>query len=433
MAKIEKIYAREVLDSRGNPTVEVEVSTDEHTTGRAIIPSGASTGDHEAHELRDNDPDRYRGKGVKDAVNNVNDILGPELIDLDVSDQQHIDKTMIEIDKTPNKSKLGANAILGISLACAHAAANTMKKPLFEHLNPKATLLPTPMMNIMNGGEHAKSGLDIQEFMIIPANTPTFKQALRTGVEIYHALHDVLDEKKLGTGVGDEGGFAPNLPNNEAAIKHILEAVGNTRYKIGTDVVLALDVAASEFLLPKDAPYNEKRYHIKVDGKPERLTANELVDYYDELVNKYPIVSIEDGLDQNDWEGWKYLYDKLGSKLQIVGDDIFVTNPKRLDRGITEKVANAILVKLNQIGTLTETIDVIRQAARAGFARVISHRSGETEDTTIADLAVAMETGQIKTGAPTRTDRTAKYNQLLRIEDMLGKNARYKGRQALVR
>lgn len=431
MAMIESVHAREVLDSRGFPTVEVEVSTEEHTD-RAMIPSGASTGDHEVLELRDKDQERYRGKGVLTAVNNVITELHEALTGkFDVADQAGIDDVMLKLDGTDNKERLGANAILGVSLACARVAAKERGLSLYRHLNPNASLLPTPMMNIMNGGRHAKSGLDIQEFMVVPVGASTFRDALRTGSEIFHALRDILNERDLSTGVGDEGGFAPDMPNNEEAIRCILDAIAKTRYKVGTDVVLALDAAASEFFLPRDAPRAERKYHIKVDGKPEQLTTSELVDFYDSLVGQFPIVSIEDGLDQDDWEGWRLQAEKLSSRIQLVGDDIFVTNPDRLQRGIDERSANAVLIKPNQIGTLTETIGVIKRASHAGLARVISHRSGETEDTFIADFAVAMETGQIKTGAPSRGERTAKYNQLLRIEEDLGRKARYEGRRSL--
>ena len=422
MSFIESVRAIEVLDSRGNPTVEVEVVTEDGSFGRALVPSGASTGAYEAVELRDGDKSRYLGKGVLKAVENVNDIIGPEIIGLDVRDQAGIDKLMIALDGTPNKGKLGANAILGVSMAIAHAAADYSGLPLYRYLGGfNAKDLPTPMMNIINGGEHADNNIDFQEFMIMPVGAPTFKEAMRCGAEIFHALKNVLHGMGLNTAVGDEGGFAPNLPSNESAIGVILEAIEKAGYQAGTDVMLAMDVASAEF-------YNKEtgKYVLAGEGGKE-LTSNELVDFYAELVEKYPIISIEDGLDEDDWDGWKYLTEQLGKKVQLVGDDFFVTNTERLSQGIEKGLANSILIKVNQIGTLTETFEAIEMAQKAGYTAVISHRSGETEDATIADIAVATNAGQIKTGSLARTDRIAKYNQLFRIEAQLDDLARYNG------
>ena len=421
MPYITDVYAREVLDSRGNPTVEVEVYTESGAFGRAIVPSGASTGEHEAVELRDGDKSRYLGKGVSKAVENVNDVIAPELIGFDVTAQILIDKTMIELDGTANKGKLGANAILGVSMACAKAAADFYGIPLYQYFGGfNAHQLPTPMMNILNGGAHADWCIDIQEIMIMPVGADSFKEAIRMGAEVFHNLKVVLKGMGLNTAVGDEGGYAPKLPSNEAAFQAVIQAIEKAGYVPGKDIMLAMDVASSEF-------YNEEtnKYDLKSEGKS--LTAEEMVAYYTELCNKYPIISIEDGLDENDWEGWKHLTDALGHKVQLVGDDLFVTNPARLADGISKGVANAILIKVNQIGTLTETFEAIEMAKRAGYTAVVSHRSGETEDTTIADIAVALNAGQIKTGSASRTDRIAKYNQLLRIEDELDSAAYYAG------
>lgn len=421
MPFIKEIYAREVLDSRGNPTVEVEVYTESEGFGRAIVPSGASTGEYEAVELRDGDKKRYLGKGVLKAVENVNEIIAPELIGMNVFDQVGIDKIMIELDGTINKSNLGANAILGVSMACAKAASDLSGLSLYNYLGGfNAKELPTPMMNILNGGAHADWCIDIQEIMIMPVGAKTFKEALRMGAEVFHSLKRVLKEKGMVTSVGDEGGYAPHLTNNEEAFKTVIEAIKGAGYVPGKDVYLAMDVASSEF-------YNEetKLYDLKSEKKSK--TSEEMIAYYEELCNKYPIISIEDGLDENDWEGWKLLTSRLGSKVQLVGDDLFVTNTKRLEKGIKEHVANSILIKVNQIGTLTETFEAIEMAKKAGYTAVISHRSGESEDTTIADISVALNTGQIKTGSLSRTDRIAKYNQLLRIEDELGSTAVYNG------
>jgi len=424
MSLITDVYAREVLDSRGNPTVEVEVWTETDAYGRAIVPSGASTGAFEAVELRDGNKDRYLGKGVLKAVENVNNIIAEEIIGMDVFDQLAIDNLLIELDGTENKGKLGANAILGVSLAVAKAAANELGMPLFQYIGGvNAKVLPVPMMNILNGGKHADNNVDIQEFMIMPVGAVNFREALRMGAEVFHNLKAVLKGKGLNTAVGDEGGFAPNLSSNEEALKTIIEAIEKAGFVPGKDVVLALDVAATEL-------YNEDKKVYKLAGEGRELTSDEMIDYYVELVEKYPIVSIEDGLAEEDWDGWKKLTERLGSKIQLVGDDLFVTNTKRLEKGIELGVANSVLVKLNQIGTLTETLNTIEMAKTHGYTAVISHRSGETEDTTIADLVVATNTGQIKTGAPSRTDRTAKYNQLLRIEDILGSVSQYKGMEA---
>ncbi|MEO8220745.1 MAG: phosphopyruvate hydratase [Specibacter sp.] len=423
MALIEAIHAREILDSRGNPTVEVEVLLTDGAMGRAGVPSGASTGAFEAVELRDGDLSRYQGKGVLQAVEAVLEVIAPELEGIDATDQRLIDSMMLELDGTENKGKLGANAILGVSLAVATAAAESAGLPLYRYLGgPNAHVLPVPLMNILNGGSHADSDVDIQEFMIVPLGAATFSEGLRWGVEVYHNLKAVLQEKGLSTGLGDEGGFAPNLPSNRAALDLILEAIKRAGYEAGTDIGLALDVASSEFF--KDGAY-------QFEGKS--LTAAEMSAYYAELVADYPLVSIEDPLDEDDWEGWKTLTDAIGEKVQIVGDDLFVTNPERLSRGIETKTANSLLVKVNQIGSLTETLDAVSMAQRAGYTTITSHRSGETEDTTIADICVATNAGQIKTGAPARSERVAKYNQLLRIEEELDDAARYAGRSAFPR
>ncbi len=419
MTIITDIYAREIMDSRGNPTVEVDVVLEDGTLGRAAVPSGASTGMYEAVELRDEDKGRYLGKGVLKAVDNVNEIIAPELIGFDALDQVRIDETMLELDGTPNKSKLGANAILGVSMAVAKAAAGALGLPLYQYLGGfNAKQLPVPMMNILNGGKHADNNVDIQEFMVMPVGAESFAEALRMCAEIYHNLKKVLKDRGLSTSIGDEGGFAPNLASNEEALKVIIAAIETAGYKPGEQVKLALDVASSEI-------YKDGKYHLEGEGKVK--TAAEMVDFYAELVEKYPIVSIEDGLAEDDWEGWALLTQRLGDKIQLVGDDLFVTNTERLSRGIDGKIANSILVKVNQIGSLTETFDTIEMAKRAGYTCVISHRSGETEDATIADIAVAVNAGQIKTGAPARTDRVAKYNQLLRIEEELSELAQYKG------
>ena len=423
MATIEAIGAREILDSRGNPTVEVEVALDDGTLARAAVPSGASTGAFEANELRDGDPKRYVGKGVERAVENVNERISEALQGFDASEQRRIDQAMLDLDGTPEKSELGANAILGVSLAVAKAAADSAGLSLFRYVGgPNAHVLPVPMMNILNGGAHADSNVDVQEFMIAPVGAPTYREALRSGVEVYHALKSVLKKKGLATGLGDEGGFAPNLPTNAAALDLIAEAVQNAGYALGSDIVLALDVAATEF-------FDNGSY--KFEGADK--SADDLIGYYEQLVNAYPIVSIEDPLAEEDWDGWKALTDRLGARVQIVGDDLFVTNPQRIARGIATATANAVLVKVNQIGSLTETLDAVDLAHRAGFRTMMSHRSGETEDTTIADLAVAVGSGQIKTGAPARSDRVAKYNQLLRIEEQLENAARYAGAGAFPR
>ncbi len=419
---INDVIAREVLDSRGNPTVEVEVILADGISGRAIVPSGASTGAFEAVELRDGDKSRYLGKGVQKAVQNVEEIIAPELIGWDVTDQIGIDELMIELDGTPNKGKLGANAILGVSLAVAHAAANFLGLPLYRYIGGvAASQLPVPMMNILNGGAHADNNVDIQEFMIMPVGAESFKEALRMGAEVFHNLKAVLKEKGLNTAVGDEGGFAPNLQSNEEAIQVIIEAIERAGYKPGQDVFIALDVAATEL-------FKDGKYHLEGEGKV--LDTDEMIAFYKGLVEKYPIISIEDALSEDEWEGWKKLTEATGDKVQLVGDDLFVTNTERLSKGIAQGVANSILIKLNQIGTLTETLRAIEMAKRAGYTAIVSHRSGETEDTTIADLVVAVNAGQIKTGAPSRTDRVAKYNQLLRIEEELDVVAEYAGRKA---
>ena len=423
MDTIKNIKAREVLDSRGNPTVEVEVESEFGAFGRAIVPSGASTGIYEALELRDGDQSRYLGKGVLQAVSHVNDIIGPALIGKNIFDQRALDNEMCLLDGSENKEKLGANAILGVSLAIAKCAADSLGIPFYRYIGgTNAHIIPTPMMNIINGGAHADNNIDFQEFMIMPVNATTFKEAIRMGVEVFHHLKKVLHEKGFNTAVGDEGGFAPNLKSNEEAIQTIIEAIEKAGYLPGTDIKLAMDVASSEF-------YKDGKYILSGEGN-RTFTAKELVDFYVELVGKYPIISIEDGVDQDDEEGWIYLTEKLGNKIQLVGDDLFVTNTKRLQQGIHKHIANSILIKVNQIGTLTETLDAIEMAHKANYTTVISHRSGESEDTTISDIAVATNAGQIKTGSASRSDRMAKYNQLLRIEEELDKQASYSGHQA---
>ena len=427
MASIEAVGAREILDSRGNPTVEVEVALDDGTIGRAAVPSGASTGEFEAVELRDGD-ERYLGKGVLRAVSAVNTTLGPALTGFDADDQRAVDQALLTVDGTANKANVGANAILGISLAVAKAAAESARLPLFRYVGgPNAHVLPVPMMNILNGGAHADSNVDVQEFMIAPIGAPTFAEALRTGAEVYHALKAVLKSEGLSTGLGDEGGFAPNLSSNRAALDLIATAIEKAGYALGSEVALALDVASSEFCTASDS--GEGVYTFE----GEQRSASEMADYYAELVDAYPIASIEDPLDENDWDGWIGLTSALGDKVQLVGDDLFVTNVERLSRGISEGAGNALLVKVNQIGSLTETLDAVELAHRHGFASMMSHRSGETEDVTIADLAVATDCGQIKTGAPARSDRVAKYNQLLRIEELLGGSGVYAGASAFPR
>lgn len=425
MSEIIDVFAREIIDSRGNPTIEVDVITNNGIVGRAAVPSGASTGKFEAVELRDEDKSRYLGKGVQTAIKNVNETISNELDGVDVCEQKLIDETLIQLDGTDNKSKLGANAILGVSMACAKAAAEECGLPLYRYLcGVFAHTLPLPMMNILNGGKHADNNVDIQEFMIMPAGAGSFKEALRMGAETFHALKKVLHDKGLNTAVGDEGGFAPNLKSNEEALEVIIKAIETAGYKPGDDILIALDVASSEL-------YKDGFYYLNAESNPKK-SAEEMIEYYTYLTSKYPIISIEDGLQEEDWEGWKKLTQALGKKVQLVGDDLFVTNTRRLMQGIEQDVANSILVKVNQIGTITETLDAVETAKRAGYTAIISHRSGETEDTTIADLAVATNAGQIKTGAPSRTDRVAKYNQLLRIEedlldssDFLGKAAFY--------
>ena len=422
MATIEKVTAREILDSRGNPTVEVEIGLSDGTSARAGVPSGASTGAFEAHELRDGEK-RYGGKGVLKAVKAIESEIAPKVKGLDSTEQRKIDQLMIDLDGTPTKSKLGANAILGVSLAVARASAASANESLFRYIGGKdANLLPVPMMNILNGGAHADTDVEIQEFMIAPIGFKTFSDALQAGVEVYHALKSVLKSKKLATGLGDEGGFAPQLPNNRAALDLILEAIAKAGFKSGEEIALALDVAATEF-------YKDGKYSFEGQAR----TSEWMADYYSKLVSDYPLVSIEDGMNEEDWAGWKHLTDVVGSKVQLVGDDLFVTNPTRLQRGISESTANALLVKVNQIGSLTETLDAVKLAQENNFATMMSHRSGETEDTTIADLAVATKGGQIKTGAPARGERVAKYNQLLRIEKELGSSAVYAGRSAFPR
>ena len=423
MASIEAIGAREILDSRGNPTVEVEVVLEDGTFERAAVPSGASTGAFEAVERRDGDKGRYQGKGVQDAVDAVNEIIAPELIDEDASDQRRIDEIMIELDGTPNKGKLGANAILGVSLAVAKAAAESAGLPLYRYLGgPNAHILPVPMMNILNGGSHADTNVDIQEFMIAPLGAPTFREALRWGAEVYHTLKAVIKERGLSTGLGDEGGFAPNLSSNAAALDLIIEAIEKAGFKPGTDVALALDVASSEF-------FKDGLYQFEGEGR----STDYMVSYYEKLIRDYPLVSIEDPLSEDEWDAWTALTAEIGDRVQLVGDDLFVTNPERLRKGIELHVANALLVKVNQIGSLTETLDAVEEAHRNGYRTMTSHRSGETEDTTIADLAVATNSGQIKTGAPARSERVAKYNQLLRIEEDLDVAAVYAGRSSFPR
>jgi enolase len=425
MTEIVHVKAREILDSRGNPTVEAEVVLESGVMGRAAVPSGASTGEHEAAELRDEDKKRYGGKGVLKAVKNVNDVIAPAVIGHDAMDQATLDGALIALDGTPNKSKLGANAILSVSMAAARAAANEVGLPFYRYIGgAQARTLPVPMMNIMNGGAHADTKVDVQEFMVLPWGATSFAEGLRWGAEVFHALKKILKGKKLPTGVGDEGGYAPDLPSNEDALKLIMEAIGAAGFKPGEQIALCLDVAASEFF-----DKATKKYNFKADGRA--LDSAGMNGWYQELVGKYPIVSIEDGFAEDDWAGWKLSTDSMGKKTQLVGDDLFVTNVTRLARGIKEGIANSILVKVNQIGTLTETFDTVRMAHRAGYTSVMSHRSGETEDTTIADLSVALDCGLIKTGSASRTDRIAKYNQLLRIEEELGEHARYAGRGAL--
>ena len=422
MSAILDIKAREILDSRGNPTVEVDVTLESSFVGRAAIPSGASTGEHEAVELRDGDLKRYLGKGVQQAVANVNERIAPELIGMDALDQVAIDQTLIDLDGTPNKSSLGANAILGVSLACAQASAAYLSLPLYRYLGGVyAHQLPVPLMNILNGGKHADNNVDLQEFMIVPLGASAFREALRMGAEVFHTLKAVLKQKGYNTAVGDEGGFAPDLHSNEEALALIMEAVEKAGYTPGEELAIALDAAASEF-------FQEGTYTLQAEQKKE-MTSSEMVAFYEALVGKYPIISIEDGLAEDDWEGWRELTARLGGRVQIVGDDLFVTNRARLIRGIKEGVANSILIKLNQIGTLTETLSAIEMAKKAGYTAIISHRSGETEDTTIADVAVATNTGQIKTGSVSRTDRVGKYNQLLRIEEELGDQGIFPGKE----
>lgn len=424
ISSISNVVAREILDSRGNPTLEVDVILEDGTLGRAAVPSGASTGEHEARELRDDDADRYAGKGVRQAVDNVNTIIADALEDLAPDNQQQIDALLCDLDGTVNKSKLGANAILGVSLAVAKASAAWYGVPLYRYLGGiNARLLPTPMMNILNGGRHADNNVDIQEFMIMPVGASTFAEALRMGTEVFHSLKSVLKKRGGTTSVGDEGGFAPSLGSNEEAFDAILEAIVKANYKAGEDILLAVDVAASEMV--QDGGY------VFYKSTRERRTSDQMIHWYESICEQYPVVSIEDGMGENDWDGWKGLTESLGGRVQLVGDDLFVTNPEFFARGIEEGVANSILIKVNQIGTLTETLDTIRMAQRYGYKTVISHRSGETEDTTIADIAVAVNSGQIKTGAPSRSDRTAKYNQLLRIEEQLGTSAIYGGREPL--
>ncbi len=420
--KIEKIKAREILDSRGNPTVEVDVFLSDGAMGRAAVPSGASTGSHEALELRDGDKQRFGGKGVLNAVANVNDKIAPVLIGMDASEQGEIDRTMLVIDSSPSKSTLGANAVLGVSLAVAYAAASSAGQPLYRYLGgEEARILPVPLMNILNGGKHAADSVDLQEFMIVPAGAVSFSTALRMGAEIYQSLKKLLKQKGLGTSVGDEGGFAPSLPTNREAVQVIVDAIEAAGYQPGTDCFIALDPASSEFFV-------DGHYDLAKEGR--KLTSNEMVDYYVNLVSEFPIISIEDGLAEDDWEGWQIITEKLGSKVQIVGDDLYVTNLERINRGIRLKASNSVLIKLNQIGTLTETRSAIERTHKAGWTAVVSHRSGETEDTTISDLSVGLNTGQIKTGAPCRSERVAKYNRLLRIEEELGGRAKYAGLRA---
>ena len=423
MTRITAVQAREILDSRGNPTVEVDVYLDSGVMGRAAVPSGASTGEHEAVELRDGDKGRYLGKGVQHAVNNVNAVIAQELMGMDALDQRSIDRTMILLDGTRNKSKLGANAILGVSLAVARAAADALEVPLYRYIGGvNAHTLPVPMMNILNGGQHADNNVDIQEFMVMPVGADSFSEALRMGTEVFHALKKVLKGKGLSTSVGDEGGFAPNLKSNTEAIEMILQSIKDAGYEAGKDIWIAMDAASSSF-------YKDGRYVMEAEAQPEKSAAA-LIDFWADLVAKYPIISIEDGLDENDWDNWGKLTHRLGNRVQLVGDDLFVTNTEYLGRGIVENVANSILVKVNQIGTLTETLETCQLAHRAGYTTVLSHRSGETEDTTIADIAVATNAGQIKTGSASRSDRIAKYNQLLRIEEQLGEDGYFPGAEA---
>jgi len=421
MSGIAEVKAREILDSRGNPTVEAEIKLSSGIVGRADVPSGASTGEHEALELRDGDKKRFKGKGVIKAVNNINNIISPKLKGKDAAAQKEIDEFLIKLDGTPNKGNLGANAILGVSMACARAAAAEKKLPLYKYLNANATLLPTPCLNILNGGMHADNNVDIQEFMIVPTGAPSFKEAIRTAAEVYQTLKSVLKSKNLSTAVGDEGGFAPDLASNEDAIKVIIDAIRSAGYKEGKDVYIGLDVASSNL-------FKDGKYVLESENKT--LSSEQMADYYNLLVEKYPILFIEDGLAEDDWDGWQLLTKKLGSKIRLIGDDLFVTNPIRLNKGIQMKVANSILIKLNQIGTLTETLDTIKIAKKAGYTSLVSHRSGETEDAFIADLVVATGAGKIKTGAPCRSERTCKYNQLLRIEEELGSEAKYAGKKA---
>lgn len=429
MTIITDIFAREIMDSRGNPTIEVEVELEGGALGRAAVPSGASTGAFEAVELRDGDKSRYLGKGVLTAVNNVNDIIAPEIIGMNALDQVAIDEALIELDGTPNKAKLGANAILGVSLAVAHAAAEALGLPLYQYVGGvNAKTLPVPMMNIINGGKHADNNVDIQEFMVMPVGADSFKEALRMCAEVFHNLKSVLKSKGYNTAVGDEGGFAPNLKSNEEALQVIVEAINKAGYKPGQDFFIAIDAASTEMYEEAKAKGEEGKYFFWKSGFTK--TKEEMVDFWVDLASKYPIISLEDGMSEEDWEGWKMLTEKLGKKLQLVGDDLFVTNTERLEKGIKMGVGNSILIKVNQIGTLTETLDAIQMANRAGYTAVVSHRSGETEDVTIADLVVAVNAGQIKTGAPSRTDRVAKYNQLMRIEEGLDTMAKYLGKDA---
>ncbi len=424
MSQITKVHARQVLDSRGNPTVEADVFTKDGSLGRAIVPSGASTGKHEAVELRDNDSNKYLGKGVLEAIKNVNSIISPNIIGLNVLDQKKIDNIMIDLDETPNKSNLGANAILAVSLACAKAAANSYNQDMYNYFNTNQIMqLPIPMMNILNGGSHADNSIDFQEFMIMPVSAHSFSEALRMGVEVFHNLKNELKKNGYSTNVGDEGGFAPNLKSNEQAIEVILKSIEKSGYRPGEDIYLSIDAAASEF-------YNnlEQVYHLK-DSTGEKLNSFEMVDYWKELTAKYPIISIEDGLYEDDWDGWNLLTNKIGDRVQLVGDDLFVTNINRFQKGLDQNIANSILIKLNQIGTITETFEVVDLAQRNDYTSIISHRSGESEDTIIADIAVALGTGQIKTGSASRSDRTAKYNQLIRIEEALGKDAIFPGKE----
>ena len=422
MSVIKNIIAREVLDSRGNPTIEAEVTTDSGATGSAMVPSGASTGVREALELRDGDKSRYLGKGVLKAIDNITTKISPELIGQDVSGQKHIDNLMIELDGTSNKENLGANALLAVSMATAHAAANEKNIPLYQYLGGEGPFdMPVPMMNIINGGAHADNSVDLQEFMILPVGASSIREAVRYGTEVFHALKSVLTDRNLSTTVGDEGGFAPNLSSNVEAVEVILEAIGKAGYKAGEDILLGLDVASSEF-------YKDGRYHL--DSENRDFSSEEFIDYLVPWFDKYPIITMEDGMAEDDWDGWKLLTDKLGDRIQLVGDDLFVTNTEILQQGIDKHIANSILIKVNQIGTLTETLAAIEMAKQAGYTAVISHRSGETEDTTIADLAVATSAGQIKTGSVSRSDRVAKYNRLMKIEDKLGKNANYPGKDA---